>query len=234
MQNPPSICLLYVTPEKLMSSSRLEVTLQHLYQLKRLGRFVVDESHCVSQWGHDVRPDYAALLQLRSTFPGIPVSALTATANQRVQRDIVGLLGMQAHNTKWFSTSFNRPNLQYKVWSKGQHLSESLADIAVLLRGKFAAQSGIIYCLSRKECELAAETLSQCGLQAAPYHAGLADALRAETQTRWSQGHLQVVCATIAFGMGIDKANVRFVFHLSLPKSIEGYYQESGRAGRLG
>ncbi|KAM5291797.1 recQ-like DNA helicase BLM [Ctenodactylus gundi] len=227
----PIIKLLYVTPEKVCASHRLLSTLENLYERKLLARFVIDEAHCVSQWGHDFRPDYKRMNVLRQKFPAVPVMALTATANPRVQTDI--LTQLKILRPQVFSMSFNRHNLKYYVLPKKP--KKVAFDCLEWIRKHHPYDSGIIYCLSRRECDLMADTLQRDGLAALAYHAGLGDSERDEVQHKWiNQDGCQVICATIAFGMGIDKPDVRFVIHASLPKSMEGYYQESGRAGRDG
>ena len=226
---PPQ--LLYVTPEKLVSSGGLDRVLQSLYERNFLNRIVIDEAHCVSQWGHDFRPDYKQLRRLREKYPRVPLMALTATATPRVRLDVLHQLGME--RPKWFLSSFNRGNLQYEVRDKkgGKSVTKAIGE---LILKDFRRQSGIIYCLSRKECDTVAEAMNEVGISSLAYHAGLGDSERSSVQDRWIKGSVLVVCATIAFGMGVDKPDVRFVIHFSLPKSIEGYYQESGRAGRDG
>ncbi|KAM4826489.1 recQ-like DNA helicase BLM isoform 1-T1 [Thomomys bottae] len=227
----PIIKLLYVTPEKVCASNRLISTLENLYERKLLARFVIDEAHCVSQWGHDFRQDYKRMNMLRQKFPSVPVMALTATANPRVQKDI--LTQLKILSPQVFSMSFNRHNLKYYVLPKKP--KKVAFDCLEWIRKHYPYDSGIIYCLSRRECDTMADTLQKDGLAALAYHAGLSDAARDEVQHKWiNQDGCQVICATIAFGMGIDKPDVRFVIHASLPKSVEGYYQESGRAGRDG
>uniref|UniRef100_A0A8C6G049 RecQ-like DNA helicase BLM n=1 Tax=Moschus moschiferus TaxID=68415 RepID=A0A8C6G049_MOSMO len=227
----PIIKLLYVTPEKVCASNRLISTLENLYERRLLARFVIDEAHCVSQWGHDFRPDYKRMNILRQKFPSVPVMALTATANPRVQKDI--LTQLKILRPQVFSMSFNRHNLKYYVLPKKP--KKVAFDCLEWIRKHHPHDSGIIYCLSRHECDTMAETLQKDGLAALAYHAGLSDSARDEVQHKWiNQDGCQVICATIAFGMGIDKPDVRFVIHASLPKSVEGYYQESGRAGRDG
>nr|XP_025748802.1 Bloom syndrome protein isoform X3 [Callorhinus ursinus] len=227
----PIVKLLYVTPEKVCASNRLISTLENLYERKLLARFVIDEAHCVSQWGHDFRQDYKRMNMLRQKFPSVPVMALTATANPRVQKDI--LTQLKILQPQVFSMSFNRHNLKYYVLPKKP--KKVAFDCLEWIRKHHPYDSGIIYCLSRRECDTMADTLQKDGLAALAYHAGLSDSARDEVQHKWiNQDGCQVICATIAFGMGIDKPDVRFVIHASLPKSVEGYYQESGRAGRDG
>ncbi|KAF5398375.1 ATP-dependent DNA helicase [Paragonimus heterotremus] len=223
--------LLYVTPEKIAASDKLKSCLEQLYRRRLLQRFVIDEAHCVSQWGHDFRPDYRNLSILRTNFPNVPMMAMTATATPRVRQDILHQLKMT--NTKWFIQSFNRANLKFEVRSK--KLKSCTKEIIDVIRSEFPKRSGIVYCLSRRECDIVADELCRAGLAASAYHAGMTDAQRRRVQEAWIQEEkCKIVCATIAFGMGIDKPDVRFVIHHSLPKSIEGYYQEAGRSGRDG
>ncbi|XP_044048027.1 Bloom syndrome protein homolog isoform X2 [Siniperca chuatsi] len=227
----PIIKLLYVTPEKVSASNRLISALQNLYERGLLARFVIDEAHCVSQWGHDFRPDYKRLHELRQKFPNVPMMALTATATPRVQKDILNQLNMTRPQV--FTMSFNRTNLKYAVLPKKPKKVDE--DCITWIKKHYPRDSGIVYCLSRNDCDAMAESLQRAGILALSYHAGLHDGDREYVQTKWiNQDGCQVICATIAFGMGIDKPDVRYVIHASLPKSVEGYYQESGRAGRDG
>ncbi|XP_022057037.1 recQ-like DNA helicase BLM isoform X2 [Acanthochromis polyacanthus] len=227
----PIIKLLYVTPEKVSASNKLISALQNLYERELLARFVIDEAHCVSQWGHDFRPDYKKLHELRQRFPNVSMMALTATATPRVQKDILNQLNMTRPQV--FTMSFNRANLKYSVLPKKPKKVDE--DCICWIKKHYPRDSGIVYCLSRNDCDTMAQSLQRAGILALAYHAGLSDGDREYVQSKWiNQDGCQVICATIAFGMGIDKPDVRYVIHASLPKSVEGYYQESGRAGRDG
>ncbi len=216
------IKLLYIAPERFAMQHFLE-TLKNL----PVSFFAIDEAHCVSEWGHDFRPDYLALSIIPKMFPGAPVAAFTATATRRVQEDIISRLGLRSPNV--IRASFNRPNLFYEVKSK------SRADQQILeFLKEHSGESGIVYRTTRDSVTDTAEFLTSKGIKALPYHAGLGGDERTRNQDAFNRDEISVIVATIAFGMGIDKSNVRFVVHADLPKNIEGYYQETGRAGRDG
>ncbi|KAL4979049.1 hypothetical protein BDW66DRAFT_148541 [Aspergillus desertorum] len=232
-RNPEThIELLYITPEMISKSHALTDRIEALCSIQKLARVVIDEAHCVSQWGHDFRPDYKQIGAFRARIPGVPLMALTATATENVKVDVIHNLRMQGCEV--FTQSFNRPNLTYEVRRKGKH-TELLDNIADTIKSSYRNKCGIVYCLSRNACEKVAEALRKnYRIKAEHYHAGLDAETRARTQQRWQAGDVHVIVATIAFGMGIDKPDVRFVIHHSIPKSLEGYYQETGRAGRDG
>lgn len=215
--------LLYLAPERL----RLESTAR-LLERGKIALFAIDEAHCVSQWGHDFRPDYLALSLLHERWPEVPRIALTATATEKTRDEIIERLDLGG--ARRFVASFDRPNIQYRIEPKNRP-ERQLIDF---IRAEHAGDAGIVYCLSRNSVEKTAAFLTENGIRAVPYHAGLDNRTRAENQSRFLREDGLVVVATIAFGMGIDKPDVRFVAHLDLPKSVEGYYQETGRAGRDG
>ena len=249
-QPAPDLKLLYLTPEKVARSGKLMSALERLHGRGMLARIVIDEVHCISSWGHDFRKDYKALRILKNQFPSVPVIGLTATATKHVQDDCVRQLGLR--RCVRFFQSFNRVNIMYDVVPKGKSVVDdmlkAIGERHVGRQGRVA--SGIVYCFSQKDCETIAERLNKemlkdkrrfrkppaCAREpfALPYHAGIETYERESNQQKWSDGKVPIICATVAFGMGINKPDVRFVFHHSIPKSLEAYHQESGRAGRDG
>lgn len=224
--------LIYVTPEYMKKSKRFMSKLQKAFNMKLLKLFAIDEVHCCSTWGHDFRPDYQFLVCLKSMFPGVPLIGLTATATTKIIADVQKMLDIQG--CLIFRASFNRPNLYYEVRRKPSDWNLCIEMLANLLKTRFANKSGIIYTTTVKDAEQLTSELRSKGLKLGCYHAMLESEVRSKIYNRWINGEYQAVIATIAFGLGIDKPDVRFVIHHCISKSMENYYQESGRAGRDG
>ncbi|KAG1754155.1 P-loop containing nucleoside triphosphate hydrolase protein [Suillus lakei] len=230
-QQKPDIC--YITPEKLRESNAMQDILAQLYEDKQIARFVIDEAHVIQSWGRDFRDAYAELHMLRERYRDVPIMALTATANKTAIQDIRTRLGLR--DPLCLIQSFNRPNLYYAVQPKPSTKKKVVQSIAGFVKSQHATHTGIVYGFSKLECEELAEQLrNDYGLSAKHYHAGMDSGERGTTQEEWQSGSCKIIVATIAFGMGIDKPDVRFVIHSTLPKSMDGYYQETGRAGRDG
>lgn len=225
--------LMYVTPEKIVASKRFMSKLEKIYQAGRLCRIAIDEAHCCSSWGNDFRPDYKKLGILKQQFPKSPLVALTATATHQVCEDLKAILSIEG--CEFFRSSINRPNLHYEVRHKPAGAEAAVEEMVKWVNHHFPHwESGIVYCLSRKDCEVVSAELTSRGLPSRFYHADMDPLLRHQVHQQWSSGKFRIMVATVAFGMGINKADVRFVIHHTMSKSIENYYQESGRAGRDG
>lgn len=223
--------IIYTTPETLEKNNEFFENLKLLEECGRLTRFVIDEAHCISMWGNDFRSSYRKLSDIKSNFKKIPVMALTATATKQTRSDIEHLLCLNKH--KIYTISYFRPNLNIKVIKRGKVI-QTISEIVNNIKTIYNNQTGIIYCSSRKKCEELSGKFNEQGIATLPYHAGLSSKIRKETQDKWKHDEVKIITATIAFGMGIDKDNVRFVIHFNMPFSIENYYQEIGRAGRDG
>lgn len=221
--------LVYLSPEMVNNSGRVQKVISKLDENEMLARVVVDEAHCVSSWGHDFRPDYKGMSIFKQQYPHVPIMALTATANEKVRLDIIHNLRMT--DPVLLKQSFNRTNLFYEVKNKPGNIHEWVRDYVMQ---KQAGNTGIIYCHSKQSCETTSQKLNESGVNCMFYHAGMDPEERFDVQTKWQSNKIQLICATIAFGMGIDKPDVRFVIHMYIPRSLEGYYQETGRAGRDG
>lgn len=221
--------LVYLSPEMINNSGRVQKIISKLHENDMLARVVVDEAHCVSSWGHDFRPDYQGMNFFKQNYPRVPIMALTATASEKVILDIIH--NLQMDNPVMLKSSFNRTNLFYTVRNKPPAIYEWISNYIL---SKHKGQTGIIYCHSKQSCETTSQKLNECGISCLYYHAGMDFEERLDVQLQWQNNKIQLICATIAFGMGIDKPDVRFVIHMYIPRTLEGYYQETGRAGRDG
>ncbi|CCD26644.1 ATP-dependent DNA helicase SGS1 NDAI_0I00750 [Naumovozyma dairenensis CBS 421] len=221
--------VVYISPEMISASEQCKRAIKRLHSDGKLARVVVDEAHCVSNWGHDFRPDYKELKYFKREYPDVPMMALTATASEQVRMDIIHNLELK--DPVFLKQSFNRTNLYYEVRKKNKN---TIFEIADMIKSKFRNQTGIIYCHSKNSCEQTSNQMQRAGIKSAYYHAGMEPDDRLKIQKAWQADEIQVICATVAFGMGIDKPDVRFVFHFTVPRTLEGYYQETGRAGRDG
>lgn len=230
--NKCSLKLLYVTPERLAKSKRFMTSLQKCYFAKKLDRFAVDEVHCCSQWGHDFRPDYKFLGTLKNMFPDIPILGVTATATSKVITDVQKMLNIE--DCLVLKAPFNRPNLFYQVLEKPSEKIAVYDLLEDLLKNRYRGKSGIIYTFSTKDADDISAELLKRDVKVRPYHATLDSSERTKVHEKWIKNQIQAVVATVAFGMGIDKPDVRFVIHHTISKSMENFYQESGRAGRDG
>ena len=226
--------LIYIAPEMVTASQQFKAAIQSLYKRNNLARVVIDEAHCVSSWGHDFRPEYKQLSWFKENFPDISVMALTATANKSVVEDIISSLGLDHDKLISLRQSFNRENLFYQVLPKRETFDALVVKLREIIATDFTGESGIIYCHSRNSCEKLATRLIALGIKCSFYHAGMSSRERIVVQQMWQRNQLHVICATVAFGMGIDKPDVRFVIHFTIPRTLENYYQETGRAGRDG
>lgn len=221
--------VMFITPETFTSNRQIADIVRSLYQEDKIGRFVIDECHCISMWGFDFRKSFGELKILRQLFPRVPILAMTATATVAVQKDVYKCLGLKTGEIKG---PINRPNIKYIVRAKGDNvLARIIDDIRDVPR---AMRSGIIFCMTRADCEYVADSLIYNDIIAMPYHSDIIDDIRKQTQEKWMDGEVQVICGTTAFSMGVDKSNVQFVINYTVPKSLDAYAQESGRCGRNG